>query len=142
MVAGQVADMNLCQVPDGAEGVNYIHLHKTADLMRAAARMGAICARADTERLAAVSDYAESLGLAFQLIDDMLDVTGQAELLGKTPGKDQAGRKRTGVEELGLDQAARLADELTGRARKTISILGPTARKLQRLAELLAERGH
>ena len=141
MVAGQVADMDLCELPPGQAGLDYIHIHKTAALIRAAGRMGAICGGADEVQLAAVSDYAESLGLAFQLADDILDVTGRAESLGKTPGKDQASGKRTHVAELGPQGASQLAQGLTARATRAISPLGPAAGKLMDLAELLVGRG-
>ena len=77
-----------------------------------------------------------------QLIDDMLDVTAEADVLGKTPGKDQASGKRTHVAEMGLNRAGQLADELTGRAAKAALELGAAGQKLKKLAELLCERSH
>ena len=140
MIAGQVADMSLCRVSEGQEGLRYIHLHKTATLMRAAARMGALCGSARGEVLEAVSRYAESLGLAFQVFDDVLDVTGDARQLGKTPGKDAQAGKRTQVAEMGLAQAKALGERLTQSAVEALAPLGEKAQKLRRLAELLAER--
>jgi len=142
MVAGQVADMGLCEIPSGAEGPRYIHLHKTAALIRAAATMGAICADADDRTLRAIAGYGESIGLAFQLIDDLLDVTGRAETVGKATGKDQTGGKRTYVTELGLTEARRLAEALTAQAAEAVELLGRRGRKLQALAGLLGERDH
>ncbi|MHC4294632.1 MAG: polyprenyl synthetase family protein [Planctomycetota bacterium] len=142
MVAGQVADMNLCEVPDGPEGLDYIHSHKTAALIRAAVRMGAICADANNDVLAALSKYGEHLGLAFQLVDDLLDVTGEVGTLGKTPGKDKASGKRTHVSELGLNRARELTEHLTARAVEAIVPLGEGSRKLQTLVMLLAERSY
>ncbi len=142
MVAGQVADVNLCDVPAGEQGANYIPLHKTAALIRAAARMGAICAEADDDRLQAISEYAESLGLAFQLIDDLLDVTGTVEILGKKTGKDLSSGKQTQVAKLGVDRTRELADELTQRAGQALRGFGQDGRRLRKLAELLAERNH
>ena len=142
MVAGQVADMDLCEVPGGVEGLRYIHLNKTAALIRAAVRMGAMAAGADKPALDAVGRYGRALGLAFQLVDDLLDVTGSAEQIGKTPGKDLAAGKRTYVEHLGLDRARALADELTGEAAAAADALGPRGGKLRRLAELLGQRSH
>jgi len=113
MIAGQVADMGLCDVPDGLDGLRYIHSRKTAALIRAAARMGAIAADAPEAVLGAVSDYAEALGLAFQLVDDLLDVTGATEQLGKTPGKDAKVGKKTHVGQLGLAGARELGEQLT-----------------------------
>jgi geranylgeranyl pyrophosphate synthase len=140
MIAGQVADMNLCQVPAGPEGLEYIHARKTAALIQAAARMGAICARADGPVLAAISEYARAIGLAFQLFDDLLDVTGSAQDLGKTAGKDARAGKRTYASEMGLEPARRLGAELTRRAIRSLQPLAPKASKLIRLAELLADR--
>jgi len=140
MVAGQVADMGLCPLPHGYEGLEYIHARKTAAMIRAAARMGAISVGADDRTLAAVSDYGESVGTVFQLVDDLLDATGRAETLGKTPGKDRTGGKRTSVSELGLDAARRLAASLTARAAHALAPLGGRGDRLRELAQLLAER--
>jgi len=104
--------------------------------------MGAVCAGADDRTLRAIAGYGESIGLAFQLIDDLLDVTGRAETLGKATGKDQADGKRTYVTELGLTEARRLADTLTAQAAQAIEFLGERGRKLEALASLLAERNH
>ncbi len=142
MIAGQVADMNLCRLPDGIEALRYIHLHKTAALIRGATRMGAISGGADDDALAALSDYGEALGLAFQMIDDLLDVVGDAARLGKTPGKDAAAGKRTYVAEAGLDEARRLAEHKTAEAVAALAPLGDAAAGCRRLAELLAERTH
>jgi geranylgeranyl pyrophosphate synthase len=140
VIAGQAADMNLCDVPGGLEGLKYIHLHKTAALLRAAARMGAICGGAGEEAMAAVTEYAESLGLAFQLVDDILDVTGSAEELGKTPGKDADGGKRTYVAAAGLAGARELAEGLTASAEASAERLGRRGRTLKELAHLLCRR--
>jgi farnesyl diphosphate synthase len=140
MIAGQVADMDLCPVPEGAEGLHYIHSRKTAALIRCATRLGAIAAGADAPRLEALGRYGQCLGLAFQLVDDLLDATGQARTLGKTPGKDAAGGKRTAVSQVGLAAAAAMADDLTGRAVEALAILGPRAAELAHLAKLLTQR--
>lgn len=140
MIAGQVADMNLCRVPEGQRGLRYIHLHKTAALMRAATRMGALCGGARDEVLEAISRYAESLGLAFQAFDDVLDVTGKADQIGKTPGKDARAGKRTQVAEMGLAQARARGEQLTRSAVEALAPLAAKAQKLRRLAELLAKR--
>ena len=146
MIAGQVADMGLCEVPPALDGLRYIHRRKTGALIRAAARMGAVCARAEPPQLQAVSNYADALGMSFQVIDDVLDVAGGAEDLGKTPGKDEAAGKRTYVAELGPDGARVLAGQLTEQAVQALAPLGgdPGAPgpKLRQLAELLAHRTH
>jgi len=140
MIAGQVADMGLCRVPAGPEGLRFIQLRKTAAMMRASARMGAICAAADVDMLDAVSEYAESVGLAFQVVDDLLDAAGDVEVIGKTPGKDARSGKRTYVSWLGPEKAGQLCRQLTRRAAEALTALGDEAGKLKRLAELLAGR--
>ena len=142
MIAGQVADMDLCAVPGGEEGLRYIHSRKTAALIRAAVRMGAICGRADPKQLEAVSAYGEQIGQAFQLVDDLLDATGEAADLGKTPGKDAQSGKRTHLSQMGHQAASILARQQTARAILAIAPLGPRAEGLIELARRLAERTH
>lgn len=140
MIAGQVADMALCPVPAGEAGRRYIHMRKTAALIRAAVRMGALCAGADDDALRALSAFGESLGLAFQIADDLLDATKSAEVLGKTPGKDAEAGKRTYVTELPVEQARRRAEQLTADACKVLDSLGARAGELRKLAGLLVRR--
>ncbi len=140
MIGGQVADMGLCDVPDGLEGLKQIHMGKTAALIAAAGAMGAISAGADQTEHRAISDCSKSMGLAFQVIDDVLDVTGTAEQLGKTPGKDAADDKRTYVALLGLQRAAELGRELTDQAVAALAPLGDRGRDLAGLVNLLGAR--
>ena len=140
MVAGQVADMALCDVEDGLAGLRYINARKTAALIRAATRIGAICADAGEEDLRAISDYGHCLGMAFQLVDGILDVTGDATTLGKTPGKDADSDKRTHVALLGIEAAGEMARDLTQQARRALQPLGDGAAAMVRLAELLSQR--
>ncbi len=140
MVAGQVADMALCDVPTDLAGIEYIHERKTAAMIVAAIRMGAICGGADDEQLEAVSDYGRNVGMAFQVIDDILDVIGQAEVIGKTPGKDTRSDKRSMVALLGLAETQRLGRDLSDRAIAALAPLGHDADELRQLAKLLAER--
>lgn len=142
LIAGQAADMQLCDVPKGREGMEFIHLHKTASLIRGSARMGAICARADPATLEQIDVFGRYLGLEFQIVDDLLDVTGQAHKLGKPTGRDAEMAKRTAVSELGLDGARLLADELADRAAGALDFLGRKARLLVELTYLLAGREH
>jgi geranylgeranyl pyrophosphate synthase len=140
LIAGQVADMNLCSVPDGLDGLRYIHLRKTAALIRGACRMGALCGGGRGDALEAVSRYGEQVGLAFQLTDDLLDVTSTAEHLGKAARKDAGQGKRTHVGLIGLEASQRLGRELTSSAVAALTGLGAEADGLRRLAELLAQR--
>ncbi|MDY7010230.1 MAG: farnesyl diphosphate synthase [Planctomycetota bacterium] len=140
MIAGQVADMGLCEVPEGDAGRRYIHLRKTAALLTAAVRMGGICAGADEDQLYALEAFGENVGLAFQVADDLLDAVGSAGEIGKTPGKDARAGKRTYAGELGIEHARRLVADLTGRAGEALEPFGNRAKKLRKLAELLARR--
>jgi len=140
MIAGQVADMDLCKVPSGLEGLTFIHDRKTAALIKASARMGALCGRAKDGEMRALSEYGRALGLAFQLIDDLLDATSSSDQLGKTAGKDQAAGKRTHLVEVGIDKARTIASDLTRQATEAIARLGARGSQLRKLAELLAER--
>lgn len=140
MIAGQVADMGLCRLPDGLEAVRYIHRRKTAELIACAVRMGALCAGADGNVLETLGGFGRVIGLAFQATDDVLDATAAAEDLGKTPGKDARAGKRTYPAEAGLEASRRQADELCRRAAAMLDKLGDRAGQLRRLAALLARR--
>ena len=140
MIGGQVADMGLCDVPDGLDGLKQIHMGKTAALIAAAGAMGALSAGADQTELQAIADCSKAVGLGFQVVDDVLDVTGTAEQIGKTPGKDAAGDKRTYVALLGLDRATQLGRELTDRAVAALAPLGDRGSDLVRLVRLLGAR--
>jgi geranylgeranyl pyrophosphate synthase len=140
MIAGQVADMDLCHVPEGMAGVEYIHQRKTGALIEASARMGALCGGASTSTMEIIATYARQLGLAFQVADDVLDVTGQADDLGKTPGKDAQSGKRTTVAQMGLQAAQDQIAEHTRRAVQAVTELGDRAWALRALANRLAQR--
>jgi farnesyl diphosphate synthase len=140
MIAGQVADMGLCPMPAGLDGVRYIHARKTAALIRAAARMGGLCARADERAMAGLSDWSQSLGLAFQMVDDLLDVTASARQLGKTPGKDADAGKHSAVAVVGMPAARALVGELSDHAIEALGPLGAAADKLRELTDLLVRR--
>jgi geranylgeranyl pyrophosphate synthase len=140
MIAGQVADMDLCRVPEGMAGVEYIHHRKTGALIEASARMGALCAGAGERAMENVMTYARQLGMAFQIADDVLDVTGQAENIGKTPGKDARSGKRTTVAQIGIHAARERIAEHTRRALEAAGHLGDRAEPLVALARGLAQR--
>ena len=140
MVAGQIADMDLCEVEEGLAGLESIHLRKTAALLIAAVRMGALAAGADDAKLEALTTYAENLGLAFQVFDDLLDVTASAAELGKTPGKDAASGKQTMASLLGLEAATALGQRLTDDATQALGLFGSGGDDLNTLAGLLSAR--
>ncbi len=126
MVGGQAIDLQAAGQAPGhkvdldANGLRAMHAKKTGALIRASAVSGAIMAGASDDQLAAVDRYAADLGLAFQIVDDILDVEGEAGQLGKTAGKDAAGAKPTYPSLFGLDRSRTLADECVARARATL----------------------
>jgi geranylgeranyl diphosphate synthase type II len=113
---------------------------KTAALIRCACRMGAICARASSDKLEALSAYGENLGLAFQIIDDMLDVTSSPEELGKSTQKDEAAGKLTYPGVFGMGEAGRQAREYVNAAKEALGAFAPEADMLRALADYVTER--
>jgi farnesyl diphosphate synthase len=126
---------------DQAE-LSRLHAMKTGALIRAAVRMGAMVGGADAETLARLDKFAGSLGLAFQIRDDILDVEASAEQLGKTAGKDAAQGKATFVSLLGRDGAERLLAELAHRMHAELSSLDEGADALRALARFAVNRVH
>src|SRR5262249_26010716 len=117
MVGGQVLDLAAETAVAGETDVGEIHARKTAALFGAAAEMGAIASGAPGAARALARNYGQAVGRCFQATDDILDVTGDAGTLGKTPGKDARGRKSTLVAALGLEGARIEAERLADLAR-------------------------
>jgi geranylgeranyl diphosphate synthase type II len=140
MAAGQMCDMSLTGTEPTAEAVDFIHRHKTAALMAAALRLGAIVADAPDVVRARLGRFGELLGLAFQITDDALDVELPSELLGKTAGKDASEGKITYPAVFGLAESRRRAAELTEQAIAELEPFGPSADLLRELARWLASR--
>jgi geranylgeranyl pyrophosphate synthase len=142
MIAGQVLD-TVGGLPADLEPVERLrHLHglKTGALLRAASRMGGLCAAADPHTLESLSVYGESVGLMFQVVDDVLDVTGSTEHLGKTAGTDHAAGKLTYPGALGLDASRAEIERLRESARAAVAPLGEAGTRLAALADLMAVR--
>lgn len=116
MIGGQMADVEAEGRDISKEGIIRIHKRKTASLIRCAVRVGAMLAGADSSTLESLSSYGEKIGLAFQIIDDILDVEGSQELLGKKVGSDCLKRKATYPGVVGLDTARADADKLVDEA--------------------------
>jgi geranylgeranyl diphosphate synthase type II len=140
LIAGQVADLE-------AEGKNadraqlrYIHENKTAAILTTSVRLGAMSANANAKKLAAITKFGRALGLAFQIIDDILDVTQTTEKLGKSAGKDIAAKKATYPAVIGLEKSRAEARRLTRQAHNSLSIFGAKAEALHALANYLLER--
>jgi len=140
MVGGQVADLEAEGKRVGAEALDYIHAHKTGALIRTSLRAGARIAGATESQLAALSAAGGNLGLAFQIVDDILDVTSSSAALGKTAGKDQAQQKATFPAIHGLEASRRRAQELIAQAEEALEPLGPRAEPIRALGRFILER--
>ena len=140
MVAGQVMDVTGEGTEPTLEKVQYIHLHKTADLLTAPIEAGLILAGATDEQVAAGCEYGRQLGLAFQMVDDLLDVEGETAVLGKTIGKDAAVGKLTWVAVRGAEQTRLDAAEAVSRAVDALKILPGETNFLKTLAQSTLNR--
>ena len=128
LIAGQVADAEGEGKKISPAELRYIHENKTAALITASIRLGAMSANATPAQLKGLTDFGQSLGLAFQVIDDILDVTQTTEKLGKSAGKDLKAHKATYPSLLGLEKAKKEADKLTSRARAALKPFGKECR--------------
>jgi geranylgeranyl diphosphate synthase, type II len=140
MIGGQVVDIQSEGTRVSADTLEYIHTHKTGALIRAALRAGALVAGAAEAVLAALSLYGERLGLAFQIVDDVLDLEGSLETLGKTAGSDRRKKKVTYPDTHGLEASKVRAATLTREARGALRPLGEAADPLHALAEFILHR--
>ncbi|CAN5809321.1 polyprenyl synthetase family protein [soil metagenome] len=140
LIAGQVADLEAEGQPITRAELRYIHENKTAAMITSSVRLGAMSANAPEKQLAAVTEFGRSLGLAFQVIDDILDVTQTSEKLGKSAGKDVAAQKATYPAVLGLAGARKEAQRLTSKAHHALEPLGAKAEQLHALAAYLLDR--
>ncbi len=140
MLGGQMIDLESEGKKTDAEHLRIMDNKKTGALMTAAAKLGCISAGAADEQLSAACEYASNIGLAFQIIDDMLDVTSTTETLGKPVGSDNENEKSTYVALLGLDECRRLSEELTYRAVSSLDIFNEDAGKLKDFAFYLLKR--
>jgi geranylgeranyl diphosphate synthase type II len=140
MVGGQVADLEAEGKRVGAETLEYIHRSKTAALIRASVTAGAICAGAATEDVARLRRFGETIGWAFQVTDDVLDVEESSAALGKTAGKDIAQEKATYPAVYGLERSHEIANELASKAIAELEPYGERAARLRAIAEFLVLR--
>jgi geranylgeranyl diphosphate synthase type II len=140
LIGGQVQDLESEGQAVTPEALERLHRAKTGALLGACVRGGAVLGGADDAELAHLTAYAGAIGLAFQVVDDVLDATGDAAQLGKTAGKDRASRKATYVGVHGLERARSLARELLEQALASLAPLGPRAELLAVLARLIVER--
>lgn len=142
LIAGQVADLEGEGQPMDRAGLRYIHENKTAAMLTTSVRLGAMSANASAKQLAAITDFGRSSGLAFQVIDDILDVTQTSEKLGKSAGKDIAAQKATYPAVVGLDNSRKEAQRLTRKAHAALASFGAKADTLRAIANYLLDRDY
>ncbi|HEY3441702.1 MAG TPA: farnesyl diphosphate synthase [Paludibaculum sp.] len=140
MIAGQVHDIEGEKQTPTAELLDRIHRAKTGALLKCSLRLGAIHAGATPEQLEAISRYGEHIGLAFQIVDDILDVTQTSEQLGKTAGKDAEQHKITFPAVYGLEQSNVMAEQQRALSHEALAMFGTRARRLHELADLVVDR--
>jgi len=142
LVGGQEDDLAAQFADLGYEQLERIHRRKTGAMIRVSLRLGGIVAGAEDSELAALDTFGERLGLAFQIVDDLLDLEGTEADLGKRTGKDSGRGKLTFPAVLGVAESRRRAEELIGGAIDAITPLGPSAGGLESLARYVLERKH
>lgn len=142
LIAGQVADLEAEGQRITRTGLRFIHENKTAAMLTASVRLGAMSANASAKQLGAISAFGAALGLAFQIIDDILDVTQTSEKLGKSAGKDVAAKKATYPAIIGLERSRIEAMKITGKALNALDAFGPSAEPLREIANYLLVRDY
>jgi geranylgeranyl diphosphate synthase, type II len=140
LIAGQVADLEGEGKKTSVEQLRYIHERKTSALLCCSVRLGGMSANCTAAQLKALTEFGYHVGLAFQVIDDILDVTQTSEQLGKTAGKDTKAQKATYPSIVGLDKSRKIAEQLTIKAFAALKIFKGKAGALEGLAEFLLKR--
>ena len=140
MAGGQQIDLESTGKMLTLPELEFMHIHKTGALIRAAVTLGAACGVTDANQKAGLDRYAKAMGLAFQVVDDLLDYEGSTGTLGKTAGKDSRQGKPTYVSTLGLAKARALADELRAEALAALEGLGGRTARLAQLADFIVLR--
>jgi len=143
LVGGQVVDLECEGKSDvSLETLNFIHNHKTAALLEASVTSGAVLSGASDDDVQRLLRYAQNIGLAFQIVDDILDITATQEELGKTAGKDLTAQKATYPSIWGLEESRRQADQLISDAKSELAPFGEKAIALLALADFITARTH
>jgi geranylgeranyl diphosphate synthase, type II len=142
LVGGQADDLEAEHQAGGLDDLERIHRRKTGAMIRVSLLLGGLVAQADEPKLAALEEYGDKVGLAFQIIDDWLDVQGDEVAMGKRLRKDSNLGKLTFPALLGVEQSRQRAEGLIAEACRTIGNLGPAASKLEGLARYVLERNH
>ncbi len=144
MAGGQAIDLASVGIALTRPELEAMHRRKTGALLAVSVRLGAACGDpiVDLRRQKALERFADTVGLAFQVVDDVLDVAADSVTLGKTAGKDSQDNKPTYVSLMGLGPARAFARELHDEARQHLAVLGPEARRLSELTDLIVHRSH
>jgi farnesyl diphosphate synthase len=143
MAGGQAIDLASVGHTQDEPALRHMHQLKTGALLHASVMLGAVCGQAPEPVMHALSDYAHAIGLAFQVVDDVLDVTSSSAALGKTAGKDADNDKPTYVSLLGLEASQRMANELLAQAEAALQASGlANTSALAGLANLVVQRSH
>ena len=140
MIGGQVMDLEAEHKHPDAQTLEYIHRSKTGALLTASVVSGGIYAGARPEQIQKLNEFGMSIGLAFQIVDDVLDVTQTSEQLGKTAGKDTATEKATYPALFGIEASRKKADELIAKASSALDSFGERAATMREIAHFLVER--
>jgi geranylgeranyl diphosphate synthase type II len=140
MIGGQVVDLEAEGTKPAVETLEYIHRAKTAALIAASVVSGGIYADGSDSDIAKLRFFGQSIGLAFQIVDDVLDVTQSSEQLGKTAGKDTVAEKATYPALFGIEESIKKADALVESALASLNSFGEKAATLEALARFLVER--
>ena len=141
MAGGQAIDLDSVGKKLDLVGLKQMHAMKTGALLSCAVQLGGIAAHLNPTQMTCLKNYSQALGLAFQIVDDVLDATADSQTLGKTAGKDAANDKPTYVTLMGLDYAQKQAKQLQAEAIASLEIFGSKAQALQDLALLVVSRG-
>jgi len=140
MAGGQQIDLESTGSALALPELEFMHIHKTGALIRAAVILGAACGQPDENKKQRLDKYAKAIGLAFQVVDDVLDCDASTATLGKTAGKDSRQGKPTYVSAMGLARARQLAEELRGEAHAALAGMGEAARRLGEAADFIVLR--
>lgn len=143
LVGGQVVDLDSEGLTDvSEETLTFIHTHKTGALLEVSVVSGAILAGASESDLSRLTRYSQNIGLAFQIIDDILDITSTTEILGKSAGKDVQAQKVTYPSLWGIEESQRKATQLVTDAKAELSVFGDKAEPLCSIADFITSRSH
>jgi geranylgeranyl diphosphate synthase type II len=140
MVGGQAQDLMSENAEPDADTLSFIHHHKTAALLSVSVRMGGILAGADEAKINGLNKYGDNIGLAFQVVDDILDIEGDTEVIGKPKGSDEKKKKMTYPSLYGIEESKKKAKDLIDTAVAALSVFDEKAEPLRAIARYLYER--